>query len=63
MKVKLTLVDNVPVSALSTVTSHNSVDVISHHSLQSLVVPVAVRNPRWELAVPNKGMATQLVTS
>jgi hypothetical protein len=57
----LTFIDDIPVGATASVPPHDLVDVVLHHRLQRLVVPVPVGHPARQLTVPNERVATQLV--
>ncbi|KAI6758703.1 hypothetical protein HG530_010943 [Fusarium avenaceum] len=50
-------------SALPLVPSHNGVDMVPHDRLKGLVVPVSVRNPAGQLAVPNQSVAAEFEAS
>jgi hypothetical protein len=55
-----TLVDNVPVRALSLVSAHYSVDVVLHHAHQRRVI-VDLVYPSRQLRIPYKSMASHLL--
>jgi hypothetical protein len=60
MGVWRTFVHNIPLRALSLVSSCNGLDVVFHDGDQRLVVKVAVRYPSGELAVPHQVVAANL---
>lgn len=56
-----TLVDDVPVSTCARIATHHRINVRLHNTNQRGVIKPARRHPRWELAVPDQRMATNLV--
>jgi hypothetical protein len=58
----LTLIDNIPVRALSLVPSHDLLDVVLHNAYQRRVV-VDLVDPTRQLAVPYKRVASHLLAA
>jgi hypothetical protein len=58
---KHTLVDDIPASARSFISTSDSLDMVIHDADQSCVVEATSGNPLRELAVPDESVAMNLL--